>query len=99
MSKISFLEAIKQAIIACKNYIDTKCQDLKKYVSDGKKLVATAITDKGVATEPTDTFATMAENIGQIESGSSFDSVIVSVDKFMINTSTLGCNVYLGEEE
>ena len=42
---------------------------LKKSVSDGKELVATAITDKGVATEPTDTFATMAENIGKIKSG------------------------------
>lgn len=79
--------------------LDNELIDIKKSVSDGKTLVATAITDKGVATSPTDSFATMAENIGQIESGSSFDSVIVSVDKFMINTSTLGCNVYLGEEE
>ena len=78
--------------------VNTEITALKKSVSDGKKLVATAITDKGVATESTDTFATMAENIGQIENGSSFDKVIVSLDKFMINTSTLECNVYLGEE-
>ena len=78
--------------------VNTEITALKKSVSDGKKLVATAITDKGGATESTDTFATMAENIGQIENGSSFDKVIVSLDKFMINTSTLECNVYLGEE-
>ena len=42
---------------------------VKKSVSDGKKLVATAITDKGVATESTNTFATMAENIGKITGG------------------------------
>ena len=38
-------------------------------VSDGKKLVANAITDKGVTTSETATFATMAENIENIETG------------------------------
>ena len=42
---------------------------LKKSVSDGKTLVATAITDKGVETAADATFAVMAENIGQIETG------------------------------
>ena len=36
-------------------------------VDDGKSLIATAITDKGVATEATDSFAQMAANIGAIE--------------------------------
>ena len=49
--------------------LNNEVTEIKKSVSDGKELVATAITDKGVATSPTDTFATMAENIGQIESG------------------------------
>ena len=35
-------------------------------VSDGKKLVANAITGKGVATSSSDTFATMANNISAI---------------------------------
>ena len=69
-----------------------------RYVSDGKEMLAVAITDKGVETASTDSFTTMAENVGKIESGTSFDRVIVSLDKFMINISTLGCNVYLGEE-
>ena len=38
-------------------------------VSDGKKLVANAITGKGVTTSETATFATMAENIESIETG------------------------------
>lgn len=42
---------------------------LKKTVSDGKELVADAITEKGVETAADATFATMAENIGQIEMG------------------------------
>lgn len=38
-------------------------------VSDGKELIADAITDKGVPTSATDTFATMASNISSIPSG------------------------------
>lgn len=40
--------------------------DLKKSVSDGKTLVASAITEKGVATAADSSFNTMAENINQI---------------------------------
>lgn len=38
-------------------------------VSDGKALIASAVTDKGVPTEQDATFAEMAENIGQIATG------------------------------
>lgn len=38
-------------------------------VSDGKTLVAAAITDKGVATAAGDSFSTMATNIGSIVTG------------------------------
>lgn len=38
-------------------------------VSDGKELIADAITDKGVTTSATDTFQTMATNIGNIVAG------------------------------
>lgn len=38
-------------------------------VSNGKELIASAITDKGVQTGATDTFATMAGNIGMISVG------------------------------
>ena len=49
--------------------IASEINTLKKSVSDGKTLVATAITDKGVDTAADATFATMANNISQIETG------------------------------
>lgn len=38
-------------------------------VSNGKKLIASAITDKGVQTDAEDTFSVMAENIMEITTG------------------------------
>lgn len=38
-------------------------------VSDGKELIASAITDKGVETDAIDTFETMAQNISDIPTG------------------------------
>lgn len=56
--------------------------DLKKSVSDGKTLVAGAITDNGVTTAADATFQTMADNIGDIleaNPGSISSSVNVGV--------------------
>lgn len=41
--------------------------DLKKSVSDGKTLLAEAITEKGIDTASGDSFATMAENVRKIQ--------------------------------
>ena len=49
--------------------IAKEINEIKKSVSDGKSKVASAITEKGVATEATDTFDVMAGNIGKIKSG------------------------------
>ena len=46
--------------------LNSNVNDLKKSVSDGKTLVANAITDKGVATATDATFEIMA-NIREIE--------------------------------
>ena len=43
------------------------------HVSDGKVLIADAITDKGVSTSSSATFQTMANNIGRIDTGMSYD--------------------------
>lgn len=56
------------------SYSDTQTvkdaiDDLKSSVSNGKGLIASAITDKGVTTAQDATFAQMAENIGQISTG------------------------------
>ena len=76
--------------------LDTELINIKKSVSDGKSKVASAITEKGVSTEATDTFDIMAENIGQIESGG-FDEVIVSKDKYEIPSQQLTSSIYLEE--
>lgn len=50
-------------------FTNTKGDELKKSVSDGKKLVANAITAKGVTTAVDAAFATIATNISQITTG------------------------------
>lgn len=49
--------------------ISTEMANVKKSVSDGKKSVADAITAKGQTTAADATFATMATNIGKIQTG------------------------------
>ena len=51
-------------------------EEVKKSVSDGKMKVASAITDKGVDTEATDTFDSMAENVKKISSGGNFGMIV-----------------------
>ena len=58
-----------------KSFVDFVTQ-VKKSVSDGKSKVASAITEKGVATEATDTFDTIAENVGKIQTGTSNTQVL-----------------------
>lgn len=47
--------------------IYSEITELKNSVSNGKQLVADAITEKGVETTATDEFQTMADNIGSIK--------------------------------
>lgn len=64
-----------------KAYVDGKYNELFQSVSNGKTTVANAITDKGIATSATDTFATMANNISLIETGiKTNDATAVSTD-------------------
>lgn len=58
-----------------KSFIDYITQ-VKKSVSDGKSKVASAITEKGVATEATDTFDVMAKNVGKIQTGTSNTQIL-----------------------
>ena len=50
--------------------LESTVEDLKSSVSNGKTLVARAITDKGVYTSNTASFQTMADNIGLIQTNS-----------------------------
>lgn len=60
-------------------------------VSNGKSLIAAAITDKGVATAASDSFATMASNIALI-GGSSYTK-IASADYMVNTTATTGYSI------
>lgn len=85
--------------------ISDEVAEVKKSVSDGKSKVASAITDKGVATEATDTFDTMAENIGKISSGggkigvSKLTAVLMPSFPYVFVVSKLTSNIYIGGNE
>lgn len=49
--------------------VEGALKELFQSASNGKQLIATAITGKGVATSSTDSFQTMATNIGNISTG------------------------------
>lgn len=76
--------------------------ELFQNVSNGKQLIATAITDKGVTTSSDSTFQTMATNIGNISGGSgtiinmSDKTVHFSIDDFYraLNDITVNSNTY-----
>lgn len=67
--------------------IEGALSELFTSVSDGKTLVAAAITDKGVTTAATDSFSTMATNIGAIVTGSGGEPLTSAVaDSININS-------------
>ena len=73
--------------------LDTELINIKKSVSDGKSKVASAITEKGVSTEATDTFDIMADNIGQIETGGNEIEVMTDTTKSAYNDICSSINV------
>ena len=58
--------------------VEGALSELFTSVSSGKTLIAGAITDKGVSTSATDTFSTMATNIGSISGGGNYQSKSVT---------------------
>ena len=54
---------------------DLGINDLKTSVSEGKALIAAAVTDKGVQTAADATFQQIATNIGNIQTGPSYSTV------------------------
>ena len=68
--------------------ITSKLNEVFQSVSDGKAMIASAITDKGVETDAGATFETMAGNIRAIESG--------GADSNLIKKLTLINSVYGG---
>ncbi len=73
--------------VATKEFVTNEVDTLKKSVSDGKSLVAGAITDKGIITAADATFATMAQNINNIKIGVDTSDANVTVDKILVGYS------------
>ena len=70
--------------------ITKEITELKKSVSDGKTLVAAAITEKGVATEGTDSFVIMAENISNIQAGEASKGILSAKSTATTNINNNG---------
>lgn len=66
--------------------INKEIEELKKSVSDGKKKVATAITDKGKATDSNASFQTMADNI-RLMAGIQYGAGVTAADN-RVNTGS-----------
>lgn len=76
--------------------------ETKKSVSDRNTKIATAITEKGVATEATDSADVMADNIRKISSGggkigiSKLSDILVPSSPYAPGVSKLTSNIYIG---
>lgn len=64
-------------------------ENLKSSVSNGKNLIANAITDKGVTTSSSDTFAIIANNISKLNIKTGLDSALNNATTYTCNWNTL----------
>ena len=71
---VSYDNSETSAIITGDN-VQSAIDQLFTSVSNGKTLIASAITDKGVSTSASDTFQQMATNIGQISSNTLLEEI------------------------
>ena len=69
VTELNYCDGVTSNIQTQINTLNSSLDDCFQSVSDGKTLVANAITDKGVNTDTSSTFATMASNIGKIKIG------------------------------
>lgn len=79
--------------------VETSLTELKTSVSEGKALVAAAVTDKGVTTAADATFATMAENIGNIQTGVDINGIIKEYEVYAGDNISAGDFVNFLEEK
>lgn len=78
------VESVKENIVSGKLVDSLVIKEVFTSVSDGKALIASAITDKGIQTDATATFAQMAENIRLILTGGDDPSPLP--ETFIIST-------------
>ena len=75
--------------------VETRLNEVFQSVSNGKSLIASAITDKGITTEADATFQTMADNIGKISVSGSAE---VSNPLSMIGNYNFQSKIVLADE-
>lgn len=92
-TKTEVEQQIQDAIANNDNYATKdELNELKNSVSNGKTLIADAITDKGVPTSATDTFQTMANNIRDINGGGSGGATEEFYGDIVVNKTTVNVN-------
>ena len=69
-------------------------RELFQFVSNGKTLIATAITDMGIETSSDETFQQIADKIRQISGGSSGSKVVGEINNGTINLIGLSAGTY-----
>lgn len=66
--------------------VEGALEELFQYANDGKLVVANAVTAKGIAASPSDTFPTLANKIGLIETDKTGDATATAAD-ILLNKS------------
>ena len=77
------------------NNVQGAIDQLFTSVSNGKQQIASAITDKGVSTSGTDSFSTMAENIGKISTGLALSMFANDEGEELSNSETINNSIYM----
>lgn len=75
--------------------VQSAIDELFTDVSEGKALIATAVTDKGVETAATDSFSIMADKIGQITTETPIETVDIIFESL---SGISGCTVIIEYE-
>ena len=82
-NRVSYSNSTTSSIIT-HNQVQGAIDDLFTSVSNGKNLIASAITDKGVSTSGSSSWSVIAENIGKIETNSllrkSWNNILLDAD-------------------
>lgn len=86
---------IKTAINGSGNTVGDKFSDYPVAISNGKALIASAITDKGVSTSADATFEEIAGNVKLIQSSSGNSSVSINHNLLLDNEA---CDLYIAYE-
>ena len=82
---ISSKNPVENCVITAKlNDLDGEMQEVFQSVSNGKALIASAVTDKGVPTASDATFSTMADNIESIPTGGITGEVASLITDFVV---------------